>query len=66
MAIERIGPEQLHRMMERGEDPVVIDARSRHAYDESTYKIAGSIRIPPDEIERRWREVPRGRPVVAY
>ena len=64
--VERITPTQLKVKMDRGERIVVIDARSSGAYDHSEFKIKGDIRIAPDELIERARELPMGAEIITY
>lgn len=45
-------------------DVVVLDVRPEAEYRSG--HIAGAVSVPPDELNRRLREVPRDREVVAY
>ncbi len=64
--IERITPVELKAKMDRGERMVIIDARSRGAYDHSDLKIKGDRRIAPDEIISRAMELPMGAEIITY
>ncbi len=64
--VERITPTELKAKMDRGERIVIIDARSRGAYDSSDLRIKGDRRIAPDEIIERARELPMGAEIIAY
>lgn len=64
--ITKITPEELKRDMDLGRDTVVLDARSQTAYDSSPVKIKGAIRIPPEEIADRYRELPKDKLLVTY
>ncbi len=66
MEPSRITADQLRRRMDRGERPVIIDARSADAWSEATSQAAGSIRVPPDDVASDVDEISKGRPVVAY
>jgi membrane protein DedA with SNARE-associated domain len=63
---ERISVDELKRMLDAREPVIVLDARHALALDAEPYLIPGAIRIAPDEIEARHREIPRDRPVVVY
>ncbi len=64
--IERITPVELKAKMDRGERIVILDARSRGAYEASGHRIKGDKRIAPDEIIERARELPMGAEIIAY
>ena len=59
-------PRDLRRMLDAKDPVVVLDVRSRHAYDEAQAAIPGSVRIAPHEITQRYAEIPRDRLTVAY
>ncbi len=62
----RITAEELRRRIDRGERPVIVDARSADAWSRATSQAAGSIRVPPDDVASKVDEIPKGRPIVAY
>jgi len=64
--VARVAPEEVARRMERGEAFTFVDARNPQAWGGSGVKLPGAIRVPAEEVEKRLREIPRGRPVVAY
>ena len=66
MAVQRITSAELKRMMDAHEPVTVIDARSPESWQNSDVEIAGSLRVPPDELERHVSEIPRDRRAVAY
>jgi len=57
-----ISPEDLRARMEAGKGPAVIDVRD--AVEFASARVAGTINIPLDELEKRAREVPAGEVVV--
>jgi len=63
--VERIPPEEVYDRMQRGEDIMLLDVRSRSWY-ESDVKAKGAYRIAPDEVESRYNELPKDREIVAY
>ena len=62
----RISSPELKGLLERGEHVAIIDLRSGLAYRVEAVKIPGSLHIPPEEFEARYREIPPGRPIVMY
>lgn len=66
MEPSRVTADELRRWIDRGERPVVVDARSADAWSKATSQAAGSIRVPPDEVAAHVDEIPKGRPIVAY
>jgi membrane protein DedA with SNARE-associated domain len=64
LAIARIPIEELQRMLDAGEQVVIIDVRGELANPRDP--IPGALRIPLGEIEARHNEVPRDRDVVLF
>jgi len=62
---ERITQEELRDRMNY-EDMVILDVRSDAAYDKSDLKIPGAIRVPPDEIEKHFRDLPKDKTIYTY
>lgn len=60
---EAIDAQELRRRLQEGE-VVVLDVRPRAEYVAG--HIAGARSVPIDELDRRLREIPAGRDVVAY
>lgn len=57
---------ELRRMLELGDPVTVLDVRSVDAYQGSDAEVHGALRIPPQELERHLRDLPRGRQIVTY
>lgn len=64
MPVERISKEQLKEQLDRGENPTILDVRLKYAYEHSTVKLPGAIRVPPYAIESV--SIPSGNELVAY
>jgi len=63
--IERITKEQLKDRLDRGDKPTIIDVRLKYAYEHSTVKLPGAIRIaPPFALDSVT--IPAGSEIVAY
>jgi rhodanese-related sulfurtransferase len=62
--VERITKEQLKERLDRGDKPTILDVRLKYAYEHSTVKVAGAIRVPPYAIESVT--IPSGGDIVAY
>jgi membrane protein DedA with SNARE-associated domain/rhodanese-related sulfurtransferase len=63
LAMARIKVTELHRMLEAGEDVVIIDVRGMTNADGP---IPGALRIPLSDLAARQHEVPRDRDVVLF
>jgi rhodanese-related sulfurtransferase len=66
MEPKRITVEELKRRMDSGERLVILDTRAQEAWEKSDIQIPGSLRVPPDEVEKHLQEIPREAAVVTY
>ena len=64
--VPRITKEQLKAKMEKGEDIIVLDVRTGMSYKGSDIKIKGAMRIPPDAIDIRYKELPLDKEIITY
>ena len=62
--IARITAEEVKGRLDRGEAVLLVDVRSREAYDQSHIK--GALSLPGKEAEARLRELLPGRTIVCY
>jgi membrane protein DedA with SNARE-associated domain/rhodanese-related sulfurtransferase len=62
----RINVNELYRMMDAGEAPLVVDVRSPTAVLLDPRGIPGARHIPLHDIESHVRDLPRDREIVAY
>jgi rhodanese-related sulfurtransferase len=62
--LEPISAEELLARLKGGEPLVVVDVRPTEEY--AAAHISGAVSIPLPELERRLRELPRDREIVAY
>jgi rhodanese-related sulfurtransferase len=62
--VERISKEQLKERLDRGDKPTIVDVRLKYAYEHSTVKLPGAIRVSPYAVSET--DLPRGVEVVAY
>jgi NhaP-type Na+/H+ or K+/H+ antiporter len=63
--VDRITVEELHRLLEGSDPPVVLDVRSRSQYERDEGQIPRSIRVLPDEVAE-WQSEGAGRLIVPY
>ncbi len=61
----RIDVEDAKARIDAG-DAVVLDVVQPVAWEQMNRAIEGAIRIPPQEIEDRFTELPRDRAIIAY
>lgn len=66
MNVPRITIEDLKRRMDAHEALTLLDSRAPDAWTSSNLQIPGSIRVPPDEVDKHLSEIPRDRFVVSY
>lgn len=61
----RIDVESAKAMVDSGE-AIIVDVVATHVWPSMTRTIEGSIRIPPDEVEARFAELPREKTIITY
>ena len=66
LRIARISQEELKRQLDSGEPVVIIDLRSELDVAAVPFMIPRSLRIAPEELERRHQEIPRDRDIILY
>lgn len=66
MEPEEITIHEVRERLERGEEIVILDVRSKKEWEESPSKIPGALRTPVTEVERLLESIPQDRTVVAY
>ena len=54
--------QELKKILEQGEDLVIIDSRGQKEWDE--FHIEGAVHIPAPDCRHRYQEVEKKRPVV--
>jgi rhodanese-related sulfurtransferase len=64
VAVERITKEQLKERLDRGDKPTILDVRLKYAYEHSTVKLPGAIRVSPQQISAAG--LTPGVEIVAY
>ncbi len=62
--LEPVSRKELYRRIRSGDQLVVLDVRPRDEFDAG--HLPGAVSIPLAELERRLRQVPKNREVVAY
>jgi membrane protein DedA with SNARE-associated domain len=66
LRMARITPEELHELMDKGRDPLVLDVRLGAARLADPRRIPGARTLAFSEIEQRLVELPRDREIVLY
>jgi len=66
LRLARITPEDLLQRLERKEPLVVLDLRHQLEFVGDPHVIPGALRMSPEDLDRRYSEIPRDRDVVLY
>jgi len=66
LRMTRITPQELHRMLEAGDDVLIVDLRQQSDIQLSPEGIPGAVRMAVEELEQRHQEIPRDRDIVLY
>lgn len=66
LRMARISVDELHRRMEAGETPLVVDVRSHTARSLEPRHIPNALHLPMHGFEGHIRELPRDREIVLY
>ena len=61
----RIEVAEAKAMVDAGE-ALMLDVVASHVWPSMTRTIQGSVRISPDEIGKRFSELPRDKAIIAY
>lgn len=64
--VPRITPQALNDLLNGADPPLVLDVRTRSAYEHDGVKIPGSVRVVPDAINEWAHTMPRERRIIAY
>jgi membrane protein DedA with SNARE-associated domain len=64
--IARVAPLELKRLMDSGEDLMVVDLRGQLDFEADPVVIPGAVRLDPKELEDHGLEIPREQEVVLY
>ena len=66
LRMARIDAESVKRMLDRGEEMVIVDLRHPKALEAEPYTIVGALRMSPEEISEKHEQIPRDRDVILY
>ncbi len=64
--VPKIAVQELKAKMDRGENTLIIDARTGNEYEGSRIKIKGAVRISIVKIEEMAAKLPRDKEIVTY
>jgi rhodanese-related sulfurtransferase len=66
MEVTRVTVGELKERMDRGEQFAFVDTRNPTAWGQANKKLPGAIRVPADEVEKHFEEIPTDRTVITY
>jgi membrane protein DedA with SNARE-associated domain/rhodanese-related sulfurtransferase len=66
LRMARISVDELHRLMDAGETPLVVDVRSPIARSMEPRHIPGAVHLPMHGFEGHIKELPRDREIILY
>ncbi len=66
LRMARISVDDLYRMIEGGEQPVVVDVRSHIGRSLQPRRIPGALLVPLDAVEAHVKDLPRDRDIILY
>jgi len=64
--IARVTPEELRQKLQAGSGVVVVDLRGSAEKLVDAVKLPGALQMSPDELQRRYTEIPADRELVLY
>ena len=62
MTIKKYDPKTARDALSRG--ALLVDVRDASEIEAAAYDVKGTLHIPMDELERRWRELPKQKEIV--
>jgi membrane protein DedA with SNARE-associated domain/rhodanese-related sulfurtransferase len=66
LRMARVTVDELHRMLEAGENPIILDLRSHAALEQDPSLIRGAVHMTVDDVQIRHEEIPRDRDIILY
>jgi membrane protein DedA with SNARE-associated domain len=66
LRMARISPEELHRLMDEGRDPIVLDVRTQGARLGDPRRIPGARLLELSDIPEKVGELPQDREIILY
>ena len=66
LRMARISPEELHRLMDEGRDPIVLDVRTPGARLADPRRIPGARKLQFQEIPEKIGDLPTDREIILY
>ena len=66
MEPQRIDKDELKRRLDAGEAFTILDDRSPEAWEKADSQLPGSIRVPPDDLDKHLQEIPLNARILTY
>jgi rhodanese-related sulfurtransferase len=66
MAFIRISVDEVKKRTDAGENFFFVDSRNPKAWAEAETKLPQAIRVPADDVEKHFADIPHDRPIVVY
>ena len=66
LRMARITPEELKQKLDAGDEVVIVDLRHDLDFERTPQTLPGALRLAPEELAQRHREIPRDREIVLY
>jgi membrane protein DedA with SNARE-associated domain/rhodanese-related sulfurtransferase len=66
LRMARMTVDELHQKQEAGENPMILDLRSRDELERDPSLIRGARHVTMDELQSRQLEIPRDRDIILY
>ena len=66
LRMARITVDELLRLQESGDNPVILDLRDHEELEVDASLIRGALHMALDEVEHRHQEIPRDRDIILY
>lgn len=66
LAKDRIGPEEVKKRMDAGEELFIVDLRHPLDFLPDPRVIPGAVRMSPEDLDTRAAEIPRDREIIVY
>ena len=66
LRINRITPETVMALMDKGNPVTIVDLRSRSDIEQEGLQIAGALTIRPEDLRSRSHEIPQNQDIILY
>jgi rhodanese-related sulfurtransferase len=64
--MRKLTADEVKQQLDHGESLIFIDARSAESWGKSDQQIPGSLRVPPDEVEKFVAALPKEATMITY